>query len=217
MATRYTFINASAAFLGSARINDKAALIIICTFSYPPGALSRSRLHKPRLRQGLRTRSAHFTIRRLENRSAGQKHNVVAVPRCAACAGDFPHASFRAVAPNGISRLFSRNKSNTTMIELMVVLIAMLQHHNRKKRRTESFSLREKKGYIGARLDGRFQTDDLSLHAKTLAALGATCGQDSTTTLGSHAGTETVALGALALIRLISALHIDSLSNGQKP
>ena len=217
MATRYTFINASAAFLGSARINDKAALIIICTFSYPPGALSRSRLHKPRLRQGLRTRSAHFTIRRLENRSAGQKHNVVAVPRCAACAGDFPHASFRAVAPNGISRLFSRNKSNTTMIELMVVLIAMLQHHNRKKWRTESFSLREKKGYIGARLDGRFQTDDLSLHAKTLAALGATCGQDSTTTLGSHAGTETVALGALALIRLISALHIDSLSNGQKP
>lgn len=98
------------------------------------------------------------------------------------------------------------------MIELMVVLIAMLQHHNRKKRRTESFSLREKKGYIGARLNGRFQTDDLSLHAKTLAALGATCGQDSTTTLGSHASTETVALGALALIRLVSALHIVSLS-----
>ena len=55
------------------------------------------------------------------------------------------------------------------------------------------------------------------LDAKTLAALSTTSGQDSTTTLGSHAGTETVALGALALIRLISALHIDSLSNGQKP
>ena len=101
------------------------------------------------------------------------------------------------------------------MIGFMVVLIAMFQHHDRQKRRAESFSLREKKGNIGARLDRRLQTDDLSLDAKTLAALGATCGQDGTTTLGSHAGTETVALGALALIRLISALYIDSLSRSK--
>ena len=98
------------------------------------------------------------------------------------------------------------------MRSIMVVLIAAFQHHDRQERRAESFSLREKKRDIGARLNGRFQTDTCPLDAKTLAALGATCGQDGTTTLGSHAGTETVALGALALIRLISALHIDSLS-----
>ena len=45
------------------------------------------------------------------------------------------------------------------------------------------------------------------LHAKTLAALAAASSQDGTTTLGSHASTEAVGLGALALIRLISALH----------
>ena len=94
----------------------------------------------------------------------------------------------------------------------MVVLVVSLQHNHRKKRRAESFSLREKKRDIGARLYGRFHTDAFLLHAKTLAALSTTSGQDSTTTLGSHASTETVALGALALIRLISALHIDSLS-----
>lgn len=94
----------------------------------------------------------------------------------------------------------------------MVVLIVLLQHNHRKKRRAESFSLREKKRDIGARLYGRFHTDAFLLHAKTLAALSTTSGQDSTTTLGSHASTETVALGALALIRLVSALHIVSLS-----
>lgn len=98
------------------------------------------------------------------------------------------------------------------MIGFMVVLFAAFQHHDRQKRRAESFASREKKGYIGARLDSRFQTAALSLHAKTLAALGAATSQDGTTALGSHASTETVALGALALIRLISALHIDSLS-----
>ena len=92
----------------------------------------------------------------------------------------------------------------------MVVLIVLFQHNHRKKRRAESFSLREKKRDIGARLYGRFHTDAFLLHAKTLAALSTTSGQDSTTTFGSHASTETVALGAL--IRLVSALHIVSLS-----
>lgn len=98
------------------------------------------------------------------------------------------------------------------MKKLMVVLVVSFQHNYRKERRAESFSLREKKRDIGARLDGRLHTDAFLLHAKTLAALSTTSGQDSTTTLGSHASTETVALGALALIRLVSALHIVSLS-----
>ncbi len=215
MATRYILIAPSAALFGSDRMNAQAVRSIIGTFSYPPGALSRSRLCKPGLGQGFDACIVHFTIRRLQNGVTGEKHNVVALPRPPARPGDFSHAPFRAVSPDGISRFFPRNKSNTTMIGFMVVLIAMFQHHNRQKRRAESFSLREKKGNIGARLDRRLQTDDLSLDAKTLAALGATCGQDGTTTLGSHAGTETVALDALALIRLISALHIDSLSRSK--
>lgn len=178
---------------------------------YPPGALSRSRLHQPRFGQGLHTCVAHFTIRRLEDGVTGEKHYVVAFPWTSAIVDQGPHATFRPVAPNGISRFFARNKSNTTMIDIMVVLL-VFQHHNRQKRRAESFSLREKKGYIGARLDGRFQTDALSLHAEALAALKAATSQDSTTTLRGHTSTETVALGALALIRLISALHIDSFS-----
>lgn len=125
---------------------------------------------------------------------------------------DGAHATLCTVSPYRTSKLFSRNKSNTTMIGFMVVLIASLQHEHRKKRSAESFSLREKTGYVGARLDGRLHTDTPPLHAKTLAALGATSCQDGTTTLSGHTSTETVGLGALALIRLISALHIDSLS-----
>ena len=40
-----------------------------------------------------------------------------------------------------------------------------------------------------------------------LAALGATTGEDGTTALGGHTGTEAVALGPLALVRLVSTLH----------
>ena len=45
------------------------------------------------------------------------------------------------------------------------------------------------------------------LHAEALASLGATSGQDGTAALRRHAGTEAVALGALARVRLIRALH----------
>ena len=52
----------------------------------------------------------------------------------------------------------------------------------------------------------------LSLHAETLAPLGATSSQHLAAALRRHTRTEAVALGALARVRLIRALHIDSLS-----
>ena len=43
-----------------------------------------------------------------------------------------------------------------------------------------------------------------------LTALGATSSQHSTTTLGGHTSAEPVALGALALVRLVGTLHFES-------
>ena len=45
-----------------------------------------------------------------------------------------------------------------------------------------------------------------TLGQKTLATLGATAGEDSTTVLGSHAGTETELALAAALRRLVCSL-----------
>ena len=93
----------------------------------------------------------------------------------------------------------------------MVVLLCLLKHKHRTKGRSELFPLREEIRNIGTRLNCRFQSDTSPLHGETLATLSTTSGQHSTTTLGGHTSAEPVALGALALIRLISALHsIDS-------
>ncbi len=58
-------------------------------------------------------------------------------------------------------------------------------------------------------LDFIVSNDTSKLHAQTLASLCPTGRQNSTTALGCHAGTETVAFSALAGIRLISAFHIS--------
>lgn len=47
-----------------------------------------------------------------------------------------------------------------------------------------------------------------------LAALTATRRDDRATTLGGHAGTETVRLGTLAVVRLVSTLHVIFLRSG---
>ena len=52
----------------------------------------------------------------------------------------------------------------------------------------------------------------LSLHAEPLAPLGATSSQHLAAALRRHTSTETVALSPLTSVRLIRALHIDSLS-----
>lgn len=50
------------------------------------------------------------------------------------------------------------------------------------------------------------------LNAETLTALSTTSSQNLTAALGGHASTEAVAFGTLTSVRLISALHIVSLS-----
>ena len=50
------------------------------------------------------------------------------------------------------------------------------------------------------------------LHGQALATLSTTGSQYLAPTLGGHTSTETVSLRTLALIGLISALHIVSLS-----
>ena len=50
------------------------------------------------------------------------------------------------------------------------------------------------------------------LNAETLTALSTTSSQNLTAAFGGHASTEAVAFGTLTSVRLISALHIVSLS-----
>ena len=45
------------------------------------------------------------------------------------------------------------------------------------------------------------------LHGEALTPLSATGSENSAAALGGHAGTEAVALGALAFVRLIGAFH----------
>ena len=51
------------------------------------------------------------------------------------------------------------------------------------------------------------------LDSEALATLGTTTCEYGTAALGRHTGTETMALCALALIRLVGALHIVTLSS----
>lgn len=51
------------------------------------------------------------------------------------------------------------------------------------------------------------------LDGKALTTLGTTTCEYGTAALGRHTGTETMALCALALIRLVGALHSKTLSN----
>ena len=53
---------------------------------------------------------------------------------------------------------------------------------------------------------------ELSLHAETLASLSTASSQHFAAALRRHTSTETVALSPLTSVRLIRALHIDSLS-----
>ena len=60
-------------------------------------------------------------------------------------------------------------------------------------------------------LDLMVSTPGFSLDGETLAPLSTTGSEDSATTLGGHAGTEAVALGALPLIGLVRTLHWETL------
>jgi len=75
--------------------------------------------------------------------------------------------------------------------------------------RVHTLSMTEKVGNLGA---GLYRFHD-KLDGETLAALCTTTGQHGTAALGSHTCTEAMSLCALALIRLIRALHLVTLSS----
>ena len=76
-------------------------------------------------------------------------------------------------------------------------------------RRIHAPSIAEEVRDLGSGLD---RSHD-SLDGETLAALCTTTGQHGTAALGSHTCTEAMSLCALALIRLIRALHLVTLSS----
>ena len=90
----------------------------------------------------------------------------------------------------------------------MAVLLFVFKHDQRYSWRVYSRTLVEYTGNFRARL----YDPQSELDSETLATLGTTTGENSTTTTGSHTGTEAMGLCALAGIRLICALHYYYLS-----
>lgn len=84
-------------------------------------------------------------------------------------------------------------------------------NNKRQIGRFDTPAVGEKIGYLRAGLYG-IQAWSRPLDAKTLAALCTAGGENSTASLGRHTSTETMALGALAVVRLIGAFHLLSLS-----
>ena len=81
------------------------------------------------------------------------------------------------------------------------------QYQKREVRRMDSRCARKQRGDLCAGFDRIQPRNRLALHAQTLATLGTTTSENRAAALGGHTGAETVRLSALALVRLIRALH----------
>jgi len=87
------------------------------------------------------------------------------------------------------------------------VLFCLFFYDKRKIRRLKTPSYSKEIGYFRAGFNS-IQLD-APLNAEALTTLCATSSEYSTATLGGHTSTETVALRTLAIVRLISAFHIN--------
>ena len=146
----------------------------------------------------------HFTIRTPHDTRLREKYHIVARPRTAQFVTCGSHASFSAVAafPDFLPAIKATRPcwpccfvGNTMNVRYGVC--RRLPHENRSEISPRDLMVSNLK---------------LSLHAETLAALGATSSQHLAAALRRHTSTETVALSPLTSVRLIRALHIDSLS-----
>ena len=95
----------------------------------------------------------------------------------------------------------------------MVVLLGASHNYEIHVGSPDALPMFEEVVYLRA---GLYCFHDRRLHGKALAPLGTTTGQHSAAALGGHTSTETMALCALARIRLIGAFHDKTLSNSQK-
>ena len=139
-----------------------------------------------------------------------EKYYLITCPRTARIATYGAHTALSRIAPDRSSRLFPRNKSNTTLkvVFLSGRIVRFLRGRRDDERHVRGLvpsSFIEKSGDLSAGCDG---LQNSALHAQALATLRATCGEHCATCFGGHTITETVALSALALVRLIRAFHL---------
>ena len=158
----------------------------------------------------LLTRLKHFTIIGGRDGRFREKYHVVTRPRPAKVATDSAHSTLSRIPPHSVAQLFARNKSNTTAKVVLrdpyLILMNPLSYDKRKIRRLKTPSRGEEVGYFRAGFYG-IQQDAPMLDAKTLATLCTTSSEHGAAALGGHTSAETMALCALAVVRLISTLH----------
>lgn len=104
------------------------------------------------------------------------------------------------VAKDGISKPLSRDEGDLSRTAFVIV-----QNSNAQKSARTSPSARKDLTKLRPGLDGLHL---LVGDSQPLATLGTTTGEDGAATLGCHTGTEAMALGPLALVGLISTLHL---------
>lgn len=109
--------------------------------------------------------------------------------------------------------LFARNKRNTTAKAVLFVVSSF--GIRASSRYGDDRHIRVRKALSGRKYSGNLvvgadSVQHAALDAEALTTLCTTPCEDSATTLGSHTRTETVALGTLALVRLIGTFHCNS-------
>ena len=95
----------------------------------------------------------HFTIRSPSEARFCQKYHVKAGPRPTHLHAECSQAAFGAVPPNGIPQLLPRNKSDTAIpvVSLMIALLVVLRaYNNRKVWRMKTMPRREELGDFSA-------------------------------------------------------------------
>lgn len=128
-----------------------------------------------------------------------EENYVKTVPRKGARAGGLSEDPLAPVPEDGIPKPLSSDEGDPSRDALVAA-----GNSNSQERIVVAPPAREDPLKISLGLDG---LQRCLLDGKTLAALGAATGQDGAAALGGHAGTEPVSGGALALVRLVGALH----------
>ena len=128
-----------------------------------------------------------------------EENYVKTVPRKGARAGGLSEDPLAPVPEDGIPKPLSSDEGDPSRDALVAA-----GNSNSQERIVVAPPAREDPLKITLGFDGLHEP---LLDGETLATLGTTTGQDGAAALGGHAGTEPVGGGALALVRLVGALH----------
>ena len=113
------------------------------------------------------------------------------------------HDTLAPVAKDGISKPLSCDEGDLSRTAFVVTQNSYAQELAAMPSPAREYLFELRPGLDGLHLPVR--------DGQPLATLGATTGEDGTAALGGHTGTEAVALGPLALVRLVSTLHFEFL------